>query len=78
MLEEEEFSTTSTVNKDPAPITWELVDPPPNKKPIALKWVYKVKFNPKGEVVKHKAKLVAKVTRIEIVRLVVAIAINAD
>ncbi|RDX63930.1 hypothetical protein CR513_57574, partial [Mucuna pruriens] len=30
--------------------TWELMDPPSNKKPIALKWTYKVKVNPKGEV----------------------------
>ncbi|RDX84702.1 hypothetical protein CR513_34214, partial [Mucuna pruriens] len=68
--------------------TWELVDPPSNKKPITLKYVYKVKVNPKGEVVKHKAKLVAKgidydevyapVAKIETVRLVVAIANNAN
>ncbi|RDX83882.1 hypothetical protein CR513_35158, partial [Mucuna pruriens] len=38
----------------------ELVDPSSNKKPIALKWVYKVKVNPRGEVVKNKAILVAK------------------
>ncbi|RDX99903.1 hypothetical protein CR513_16982, partial [Mucuna pruriens] len=66
----------------------ELVDPPSNKKSIALKWVYKVKINLKGEVVKHKARLVAKkagiyygevyvpVDRFETVRLVVAIATN--
>ncbi|RDY14617.1 Copia protein, partial [Mucuna pruriens] len=40
--------------------TWELVDPPSNKKLIPLKWVYKVKVNPRGEVVKNKARLVAK------------------
>lgn len=40
--------------------TWELVDLPQEKRPIALKWVYKVKVNPEGEVVKYKAKLVAK------------------
>ncbi|RDY13776.1 hypothetical protein CR513_01260, partial [Mucuna pruriens] len=40
--------------------TWELLDPPSNKKPIALKLVYKVKGNPRGEVVKNKTKLVAK------------------
>jgi len=74
--------------------TWELVDPPSNKKPITLKWDYKVKVNPKGEVVKHKARLVAKsflqkagidygevyapVARIETIRFVVAIATNAN
>ncbi|RDX67657.1 Copia protein, partial [Mucuna pruriens] len=72
----------------------ELVDRPSNKKPIALKWVYKVKVNPRGEVVKYKAKLVAKgflqkagidygevyapVARIETIRLVVAIVTNAN
>ncbi|RDX62819.1 hypothetical protein CR513_58808, partial [Mucuna pruriens] len=40
--------------------TWELVDLPSNKKPIALKWVHKVKVNPKGEVVKYNARLVTK------------------
>lgn len=70
--------------------TWELVSLPHDKKPIALKWVYKVKVNPNGEGIKHKARLVAKgflqkvgidygeiyalVARMEIVRLVVAIA----
>ncbi|XP_058781323.1 uncharacterized mitochondrial protein AtMg00820-like [Vicia villosa] len=33
---------------------------PQGKKPIGVKWVYKVKANPKGEVVKHNAILVAK------------------
>ncbi|RDX76718.1 putative mitochondrial protein, partial [Mucuna pruriens] len=72
----------------------ELVDPPSNKKPIALKWVYKVKVNQRGEVVKNKARRVAKgflqkagidygevyalVARIETIRLVVAITTNAN
>lgn len=38
----------------------ELVDLPHGKKPIGVKWVYKVKSNPKEEVVKHKARLVVK------------------
>ena len=37
--------------------TWTLVDLPPGKKHIGLKWVYKLK---KDVVVKHKAGLVAK------------------
>ncbi|RDX90862.1 hypothetical protein CR513_27231, partial [Mucuna pruriens] len=73
--------------------TWELVDPPSNKKLKALKWVYKVKVNPRGEVVKNKTRLVTKgflhkagidygevyapVAMIETIRLVVAITINA-
>lgn len=29
--------------------TWELVDLPKRKKPIDVKWVFKVKANPKGK-----------------------------
>ena len=35
--------------------TWELVDPPPGCRPISLKWVYKVKRDEHGAIVKHKA-----------------------
>ncbi|XP_058763573.1 uncharacterized protein LOC131637024 [Vicia villosa] len=35
--------------------TWELVDLPEGKKSIGVIWVYKVKANPKGEIIKHKA-----------------------
>ena len=38
--------------------TWELEIPPPNCKPIELKWIFKLKKNPQGEVIKHKARLV--------------------
>ena len=70
--------------------TWRLVPLPPGHRPIGLKWVYKVKKNATGEVVKHKAWLVAKgyvrqpgvdfdevfalVARIESVRLLLALA----
>lgn len=70
--------------------TWEMVDPPSGQKPIGLRWVYKVKKDPSGAVVKHKARLVAKgfvqkkgidfeeafapVARMETVRLLVALA----
>lgn len=40
--------------------TWEMVDRPPNKEVIGVKWVYKTKLNPEGSVQKHKARLVAK------------------
>src|ERR1044072_8109551 len=40
--------------------TWSLVELPQGKKEIDVKWVYKLKMNPKGEVTRHKARLVAK------------------
>ena len=39
--------------------TWELFDPPPECLPISLKWVYKVKQDELGAIIKHKAHLVA-------------------
>ena len=39
--------------------TWQLVDPPPGCRPISLKWVYKVKRDELGAIVKHKVRLVA-------------------
>ncbi|KAK9723855.1 hypothetical protein RND81_05G030300 [Saponaria officinalis] len=40
--------------------TWELVDPPQNRKVIGVKWVYKTNLNPDGNVNKYKARLVVK------------------
>jgi len=40
--------------------TWELVSLPPNKKTIDVKWVFKVKEGPNGEVLKHKARLMVR------------------
>lgn len=40
--------------------TWELVYLPQGKKSIGVRWVYKVKENPKGKVIKHKARLKKK------------------
>lgn len=40
--------------------TWEVSVLPPKHKAIDLKWVFKIKKDPKGNVVKHKARLVAK------------------
>jgi len=70
--------------------TWELVNLPDKKKKIDVKWVFKVKLNPDGQVSKHKARLVSRgflqnqgidynevfapVARIETVRLVTVIA----
>lgn len=70
--------------------TWKLCTLPAGHKPIGLKWVFKLKKDPEGKVVKHKARLVAKgyvqrqgidfeevfapVERLETVRLLVAMA----
>ena len=40
--------------------TWELVDPPAGYCSITLKWVFKLKKDEKGAVIKHKARLVAR------------------
>ncbi|CAA0812904.1 cysteine-rich RLK (RECEPTOR-like protein kinase) 8 [Striga hermonthica] len=74
--------------------TWELIDPPPGCHPIGLKWVYKVKRDESGTIVKHKARLVARgfvqregidfdevfapVARMESVRLLLAMAAAKD
>lgn len=70
--------------------TWELVNLPAAKHPISVKWVFKVKRQPDGSIVKHKARLVARgflqkegvdytevyapVARMETIRLVIALA----
>lgn len=69
--------------------TWILTELPHGHKAIGLKWVSKIKKDMNGEVVKHKAWLVAKgyvqrqgidyeevfapVTRMETVRLLLAL-----
>ncbi|RLN39601.1 hypothetical protein C2845_PM01G10330 [Panicum miliaceum] len=70
--------------------TWSLIELPAGHKPIGLKWVFKVKRDEHGAIVKHKARLVAKgyvqrpgidfdevfapVARLESVRLLLAVA----
>jgi hypothetical protein len=41
-------------------MTWELSTLPTGHRAIGLKWVFKVKRDPAGNVLKHKARLVAK------------------
>ena len=41
-------------------LTWDLVKPLVNCRPIGVKWIYKVKRNSTGEIKRHKARLVAK------------------
>ena len=36
--------------------TWEMVTPLPGCKPIGLKWVYKIKRNSHGDIVRYKDK----------------------
>lgn len=40
--------------------TWRIVSLSPGCHVIGNKWVYKIKYNSKGEVDRHKARLVAK------------------
>jgi hypothetical protein len=40
--------------------TWSLVELPSVHKAIGLKWVFKLKHDEQGHVVKHKARLVTK------------------
>lgn len=68
----------------------ELTKLPTSKKDIDVKWIFKLKLKPNGEVAKHKARLVARgfmqkaimdyfevyapVARLETVLMIVAIA----
>jgi transposase InsO family protein len=70
--------------------TWQLMDLPKGHKAIGLKWVFKLKKDPCGKVIKHKARLVAKgyvqrqgvdfeevfapVARVDSIRLLIALA----
>jgi hypothetical protein len=74
--------------------TWELVDLLVGCRPIGLKWVYKVKRDERGAIVKHKARLVARgfvqregidfeevfapMARMESVRLLLALTVAKD
>ncbi|XP_050890020.1 uncharacterized mitochondrial protein AtMg00820-like [Lathyrus oleraceus] len=39
---------------------WDLVDLPNGMKSIGVRWVFKVKENPNGKIIKHKTGLIAK------------------
>nr|KYP66622.1 Copia protein [Cajanus cajan] len=70
--------------------TWEPAWLPKGKKPIDLKWVFRIKKNPDGTIAKYKARLVARgflqkegvdydevfapVARLETVRIITAVA----
>jgi histone deacetylase 1/2 len=40
--------------------TWILVKPPPGRKPIGCKWVFKIKQNADGTISRYKGRLCAK------------------
>jgi hypothetical protein len=40
--------------------TWKLVHLPPSRKPVKCKWIYRVKTNSDGTIVRFKARLVAQ------------------
>lgn len=42
-------------------INWELIKLPKGKKPIRVKWVYKINYNLDGQVRRYKFRLVVKV-----------------
>jgi hypothetical protein len=44
--------------------TWTLTELPQGRRAIGLKWVFKVKRDEHGAVVRHKARLVVKGVRI--------------
>jgi len=39
---------------------WKVTEIPHGKKPIGCKWVYRIKYNAKGDIECYKARLVAK------------------
>ena len=40
--------------------TWKLVSMPPGKKAVGCKWVFRIKRDPSGEIIKFKGRLAAK------------------
>jgi hypothetical protein len=40
--------------------TWELAELPEGTKPLNVRWLYKLKRNTEGEIVKHKARLIVQ------------------
>lgn len=74
--------------------TWDLVNLPPDRKPVGSKWVFKLKCDQKGEIDRYKCRLVAQgfsqipgldfdetfapVARFGIIRALIAFAVNRN
>lgn len=74
--------------------TWELTELPKECKAIDLKWIHKIKRDAEGNIIKHKARIIAKgyvqkqgvdfdevfalVTRIETIHLLLALATKGN
>src|SRR4051812_6232892 len=40
--------------------TWEILPLPPNRTTVGCKWIFKIKYDPNNQIIKHKARLVAQ------------------
>ncbi|KAH9784249.1 retrovirus-related pol polyprotein from transposon RE1 [Citrus sinensis] len=73
---------------------WELVDLPPEKKPVGCRWIYTIKYKADGSIERYKARLVAKgytqtygidytdmfapAAKINIIRILLSLPVNLD
>ncbi|WVY94335.1 hypothetical protein V8G54_033423 [Vigna mungo] len=54
--------------------TWEIVDKPRDKKAVGCRWIFTVKHKADGTIERYKARLVAKVAKMNTVRVILALA----
>nr|GEW90008.1 retrovirus-related Pol polyprotein from transposon TNT 1-94 [Tanacetum cinerariifolium] len=54
------LSSSTTVDQDAPSLIWELIPRPDKVMVITLKWIYKVKLDELGGILKNKARLVAR------------------
>ena len=74
--------------------TWEIVDLPKGKKSVGCRWIFTLKYNADGTLVRQKARLVARgytqtygilyqetfahVAKLNTIRIMISLAINLD